>query len=176
MFEIYLGPSAYRPARQGERGRVPKVRYRIPHSVAHVQVIKHRQGKRLQSIEIRYTHGSQKRIEKSLNQLGYHLPNTSAIERRNGTARLMSKAQVRKSLAFSKRKDQKTALGRWALTAYNWCHSHRSLQCQLPQPQGKKSINNVPQQWLSAWLIQFFRTPRYSFPLCIHHRVGDNLT
>jgi len=73
----------------------------------------------MQSIEIRYTHGSQKRIERALNQLGYHVPNTSAIKRRNGIARLMNKAQVRKSLAFSKRKDQKTALGWWTLTVYN---------------------------------------------------------
>jgi len=166
---------AYQPARQGERGRTPKVRYRIPRSAAHVQVIKHRQGKRLQSIEIRYTHGSQKRIGKALNHLGYHVPNTSAIERRNGTARLMSKAQVRKSLAFSKREDQKTALGWWTLTVYNWCHSHRSLRCPLSRPQGKKSINSVPQRWLSAWQIQFFHKLRYSFPLSTQHRVGDNL-
>lgn len=167
---------AYQPARQGERGRTPKVRYRIPRSAAHVQVIKHRQGKRLQSIEIRYTHGSQKRIEKALNHLGYHVPNTFAIERRNGTARLMSKAQVRKSLAFSKREDQKTALGWWALTVYNRCRSHRSLRCPFPQPQGKKSINSVPQRWLLAWQIQFFRRLKFSFLLCTQQRVGDNLT
>lgn len=167
---------AYQPARQGGRGRIPHLRYRIPRSAAHVQVIKHRQGMRLQSLEIRYTHGSQKRIDQALNQLGYHVPNTSAIERRNGTARLMSKAQVRKSLAFSKREDQKIALGWWALTAYNWCRSHRSLRCPLPKPRGKKSINNVPQRWLLAWQIQFFRKLRYSFPPCTHHRVGDNLT
>jgi IS1 family transposase/transposase-like protein len=141
---------AYRPARQGTKGRFPKVRYRIPRSAAHVQIIKHRENKRLKEIEIRYTHGSQKRIDRALEQLGYHVPNTSAIERRNGTARLMSKAQVRKSLAFAKRKDQKTALGWWSVTVYNWCRSHRSLRCLLPEPQGKKSISNGLQPWLSA--------------------------
>jgi hypothetical protein len=84
------------------------------------------------------TYGSQNRIAQALNELGYHVPNTSAIERRNGTARLMSKAQVRKTLAFAKREDQKTALGWWAVTVYNWCRPHRSLQCPLPEPQGKK--------------------------------------
>ena len=167
---------AYQPARQGERGRTPQVRYRIPRTAAHVQIIKHRKGKRLQSIEIRYTHGSQKRIDQALNHLGYHVPNTSTIERRNGTARLMSKAQIRKTLAFAKRADQKIALGWWALTAYNWCRSHRSLRYPFLQPQGKKSINSVPQRWLLAWQIQFFRKLRSSFPLCSHHRVGDNLT
>lgn len=175
LFPAIFG-RAYRPTRKGERGRIPNVRYHIPRTAAHVQVIKHRQGKRLQSVEIRYSHGSQKRIDQALNQLGYHVPNTSAIERRNGTARLMSKAQVRRSLAFAKREDQKTALGWWALTVYNWCRSHRSLRCPLPQPQGKKSINSVPRLWLSAWQIQFFRKLRSSFPLYIPLRVGDNLT
>ena len=68
----------------------------------------------------------------------------------DGTARLMSKAQVRRSLAFAKREDQKTALGWWGFTAYNWCRLHRSLRCLLPQPKGKKSISTVPLQWLSA--------------------------
>lgn len=146
--EIFGRP--YRPVRKGNQGRTPHLRFRIPRSAAHVQVIKHRQGKRLKSIEIRYTHGSQKRIEQALIQLGYQVPNTSAIERRNGTARLMSKAQVRKTLAFAKREDQKTALGWWGVTVSNWCRPHRSLRCPLPQQKGKKSISNVPRQWLSA--------------------------
>ena len=144
--EIFGRP--YRPARKRNLGRMPNIQYRIPRSAAHVQIIKHRQNGRLQSIEIRYTHGSKKRIDQALTDLGYHVPNTSAIERRNGTARLMSKAQVRKTLAFAKRKDQKTALGWWGLTVYNWCRPHRSLRRLLPEPQGKKSISNVPLLWL----------------------------
>ena len=87
---------AYQPPRQGPVGRLPKRGYRIPYTAAHVQIIKHRQGARLKEVEIRYPHGSQKRMQQALDELGYHVPNTSAIERRNGTARLMSKAQVRK--------------------------------------------------------------------------------
>jgi IS1 family transposase len=172
--EIFGRP--YRPARKGSRGRTPHIQYRIPRSAAHVQIIKHRQGKRLKSVEIRYAHGSKKRIEQALTDLGYHVPNTSAIERRNGTARLMSKAQVRKTLAFAKCEDQKTALGWWAMTVYNWCRPHRSLRYPLPQPQGKKSISNSPQQWLLDWQIQFLLRLRYSFPPSIPLRVGDNLT
>jgi IS1 family transposase/transposase-like protein len=172
--EIFGCP--YRPARKGSQGRTPHLRYRIPRSAAHVQVIKHRQGKRLQSIDIRYTHGSQKRINQALDQLGYQVPNTSAIERRNGTARLMSKAQVRKSLAFAKREDQKTDLGWWALTVYNWSRPHRSLRCPLPTQQGKKSTNNALRLWPSNWQIRFFHKRRSFLPLFIHHRVGDNLT
>lgn len=144
--EIFGQP--YRPARKGNLGRIPNIQYRIPRSAAHVQIIKHRQNSRLKSIEIHYTHGSKKRIDQALTDLGYHVPNTSAIERRNGTARLMSKTQVRKTLAFAKREDQKTALGWWGLTVYNWCRPHRSLRCPLPEPQGKKSISSVPRLWL----------------------------
>ncbi|MBN1451254.1 MAG: hypothetical protein JW963_09585 [Anaerolineales bacterium] len=117
---------------------MPSIQYRIPRRAAHVQIIKHHQGKRLKSIEVHYTHGCQKRTIKALNELGYHVPNTSAIEHRNGTTRLMSKAQNRKTLAFAKREDQKTALDWWGVTVYNWCRPHRSLRCPLPEHQGKK--------------------------------------
>lgn len=172
--EIFGRP--YRPARKGNLGRMPNLRYRIPRNAAHVQIIKHRQGRRLTELEIHYAHGSQKRIRRALAQLGYRVPNTSAIERRNGTARLMSKAQVRKSLAFAKREDQKTALGWWSLTAYNWCRPHRSLRCPLPGSQGKKSTSNAPRRWPSAWQILFFLKLRSFLPRFIHPRVGDNLT
>ena len=103
---------AYRPARKGKQGRFPKPQYRIPHSLAHVQIIKHRQGMRLNELEIRYTHGS--------------------------------KAQVRKTLAFAKRQEEKPALGWWATTVYNWSRKHRSLREKLPVSLGKKSIDNEP--------------------------------
>ncbi len=129
---------AYRPARQGSRGRFPEVRYRIPRSLAHVQIIKHREGSRVVNTTIRYTHGSRPLVRQMLYQLGYAKPNTSAIERRNGTARRMSAHQVRRSLAFSRRPDTKLALGWWGVTVYNWCRPHRSLRQVLPEPQGKK--------------------------------------
>jgi len=134
--EIFGQP--YQPVRHGQRGRQPKPRYRIPRTLAHVQVVKHRRGHRLASVEIRYSHGSRKRVTQALQQLGYRVPNTSAIERRNGTARLMSAGQVRKTLAFARDPDTKLATGWWALTVYNWVRPHRSLRQLLSQPQGKK--------------------------------------
>lgn len=129
---------AYQPARRTLCGRPPKQRYRIPRSLAHVQVVKHRCGQRLKSVDIRYSHGSRKRVSQALHKLGYKVPNTSAIERRNGTARLMSSFQVRKTLAFARQDETKLATGWWALTVYNWARPHRSLRRLLPQPQGKK--------------------------------------
>ena len=146
--EIFGQP--YRPSRSSQRGRPPKLRFRIPRSLAHVQVVKHRTGNRVTHVEIRHAHGSQKRVTQALEKLGYQVANTSAIERRNGTARTMSAHQVRKSLAFSRRTDTKQALGWWGVTVYNWCRSHRSLRRRLPQPVGKKSTNPVRQQWRSV--------------------------
>ena len=128
----------YYPPRQGARGPHPHARYRIPRTAAHVQIIKHQSGYRLNQVEIRYAHGSKKRIEQALDRLGYAVPNTSAIERRNGTARLMSAAQVRNTLAFAGKAITKKALGWWVMTVYNWCRSHRSLKQLLPEPLGKK--------------------------------------
>lgn len=148
LFPEFFG-RPYWPPRQGERGRYPAVIYRIPHTAAHVQIVKHHSGKRLTDLTIHYAHGSQKRIALALARLGYNVPNTSAIERRNATARLMSAAQVRKSLAFAKRSDTKLACGWWGITVYNWCWAHRSLQ-QIGSFCGKKSGLNEPRPWLLA--------------------------
>jgi hypothetical protein len=115
---------AYRRARHGERGRFPAVRYHIPRTLVNVQDIKHREGSGVVNIDIRYAHGSRLLIHQTLSHLGYSMPNTSAIERRNGTARRMSAHQVRKSLAFSRRSDTKIALGWWGMMVYNWSRPH----------------------------------------------------
>lgn len=141
---------AYHPPRQGTRGPHPQARYRIPRTAAHVQIVKHQSGYRLKQVEIRYSHGSKKRIEQALQRLGYHVPNTSAIERRNGTARLMSAAQIRKTLAFAGKETTKEAMGWWALSVYNWSRPHRSLKQRLPEPVGKKSMSKGHQLWLSV--------------------------
>ena len=146
LFPEYFGV-AYRPSRKGTRGRQPNIRYRIPRTLAHVQIIKRREGTRVVEVDVRHTHGSRKRAAQALDALGYTQPNTSAIERRNGTARRMNVYQVRKSLAFSRRPDAKEALGWWGLTVYNWCRKHRSLRLSLAQPEGKKSTNKLHRPW-----------------------------
>ena len=137
----------YQPSRRGQRGRWPQIQFRIPRTAAHVQVVKHRSGKRLQSVEIRTVHGSEKRIEQALTELGHRVPNTSAIERYNGTARSMRATQVRRTLSFARREDTKLALGWWTTIVYNWVRPHESLKRLLSKAQGKKSTNNGPQPW-----------------------------
>jgi len=137
----------YQPARQGPTGRRPQIRYRIPRTLAHVQIVKRREGGRVVEVAIRYPHGSRKRAAQALGALGYMRPNTSAIERRNGTARRMSVYQVRKSLAFAHRADTKLALGWWGVTVYNWCRTHRALRTPLASSVGKKSSSPVHRPW-----------------------------
>ncbi len=137
LFPALFG-QPYRPSRNGSRGRFPDVRYRIPRTLAHVQIVKHREGGRVVQVDIRDAHGSHKRVQQLLDDLGYTLPNTSAIERRQGTARRMSAHQVRRSLAFARRPETKLALGWWAVTVYNGGRPQRSLRLALPLPLGKK--------------------------------------
>jgi IS1 family transposase/transposase-like protein len=128
----------YRPPRKGSKGRLPKLRYRIPRTLAHVQVVKERQGSRVISVETRLAHGSWKRVQQELDQLGYTTPNLSAVERQNGTSRRMNAYLVRKSLAFARQEPSRTALGWWGTTVQNWCRVQRGLRVLLPQPQGRK--------------------------------------
>ena len=146
---------ACRPARAGDCGRFPATAYRIPRSLAHVQIVKHREGQRVVKVDIRYAHGTKRTVAQALEYLGYSKPNTSAIERRNGTARRMSAHQVRRSLAFSRRPDTKIALGWWGVTLYNWCRPNRSLRMRAEHTQDKKSSKTNHRRWPWASLTTF---------------------
>lgn len=128
----------YRPARRGERGRFPKPRYRLGRRQAHVQVIKRRRDRQVVNVEVRYVHGSRKRVQRELARLGYNTPNTSAIERRNATARRMDACSVRKTLSFARTPETRDARGWWGVTVYNWCRENRALRRLLSEPQGKR--------------------------------------
>jgi len=166
---------AYRPSRNGSRGRFPDLRYRIPRTLAHVQIVKHREGSRVVQVDICYAHGSQKRVHQMLERLGYTTPHTSAIERRNATARRMSAHQVRKSLAFSRRPDTKIALGWWGLAVYNWSRPHRSLRLALSEPYAKQSLNPKLPPWHLASLTTFGQSMNSCSPLFSRHQLRDNL-
>ena len=129
----------YRPSRNGQRGRFPNLRYRIARTQAHVQVVKQRTGKRLVNVDIHLAHGSHKRLARELRRLGYQQPNTSAIERRNATARRMDSCSVRKTLAFARTPETRNARGSWAMCVYNWVRKHRSLRRPLLEPQGRRA-------------------------------------
>jgi IS1 family transposase/transposase-like protein len=75
--EVFGTP--YRPARRGERGRFPNPRYRLNRRQAHVQVVKRRRGRRVVNVEVRYAHGSQRRVHRELVRLGYKSPTPARL-------------------------------------------------------------------------------------------------
>jgi IS1 family transposase/ribosomal protein L37AE/L43A len=150
--EIFGVP--YRSYRYSNRGRPPKVHYRIPRTLAHVQISKKRSGYKLKSIKIRYRHGTKRRAQDALYNLRHAEPNTAIIERRNGTARCMNAVQRRKTLAFSRHPISKQALGWWTLTVYNWCRENRMLKEPLEKPTDKKSTFRERLPWQSVFVIE----------------------
>ncbi len=157
----------YRPARNGRRGRFPKVRYRVNRSLAHLQLIKRREGARVVEVVPRTAHGSRRRVEKELEKLGYQKPNLSAIERQNGTARRMNAYLVRRSLAFGRKEESREALGWWSAVVYNFCRTQRGLRVPLGVSEGRRryerrtpamAANLTDFIWTVAYVL---RTPVY---------------
>lgn len=68
LFPEYFGVP-YQPKRRSTHGRYPNLRYRIPRTLAHVQIIKRREGRRVVEVDVRYRHGSQKRAVQALRTL-----------------------------------------------------------------------------------------------------------
>lgn len=119
-------------------GRPRAVEYRIPRSLAHVQVIKERQGRKLVTVEVKVAHGSQVRVELENTRLGYNIANTSAIERQNGTARESTMFMGRKGLSFARLPRSRVYAAQIAHLTYNWVRVHRSLRLRLEEPIGRK--------------------------------------
>ena len=158
----------YRPARNGRKGRFPKLRHRINRSLAHLQLIKRREGGRVVEVVPSTAHGSRKRVEKELGKLGYEKPNLSAIERQNGTARRMNAYLIRKSLAFARRKESREAVGWWSALVYNFCRAQRGLREPLCVSEGRRRYERRTPA-MAAKLTDFIwtvadvlRTPVYS--------------
>jgi len=128
----------YRPARNGPRGRFPKVRHRVNRNLAHLQLIKRREGGRVVEVVPRTAHGSRRRVEKELEKLGHDKPNLSAIERQNATSRRMNAYLVRRSLAFGRKEESREALGWWSAVVYNFCRAQRGLRVPLCSSEGRR--------------------------------------
>ena len=134
--EIFGTP--FQPSKNTHLGRSRALQYRIPRALAHVQVIKHREGRKLKTVEVRVAHGSQKRINLELEQLGYNIANTSAIERQNGTARQSTMFMGRKGLSFAHLKRSRVVAAQIARLSYNWVRTHSSLRILLEVMVGRR--------------------------------------
>jgi len=167
LFASVFG-SPYRPARQGDRGRFPRIRHRINRRLAHLQVIKHRYRGRVVEVSPRVAHGSHKRVNEELRKLAYDKPNLSAIERQNGTARRMNAYLVRKSLAFGRTQEGREALGWFSTVVYNFCRTQRGLRVPLSTSEGGRCYQQrtpamAASQTGFIWTVaDVLRTPVYA--------------
>ena len=113
--------------RTGRRGRprnpakvaLPELRY--------VQLVKHREGRRLVSVDKRVIHGDPADIDSG--QI-----TTSLIERLNLTLRQENASLTRKTLAFAKDEDELRAHLALQIAYYHFVRPHISLRCRLPRP------------------------------------------
>lgn len=158
----------YRPARKGDRGRFPGLRYRINRDLAHLQVVKHRCGGRVVEVVPRVAHGSWRRVNRELEKLSYQKPNLSTIERQNGTARRMNAYMARKSLAFGRTEEGREALGWFSTAVYNFCRTQRELRELLSVPEGRRCYEQRTPAMAakltgSIWTVSdVLRTPVYA--------------
>ncbi|CAM3822176.1 Transposase [Deinococcus saxicola] len=103
-----------------------------------MRIIKTYQGKRVVDIRIERAAGSQRRVDQELASLGDNTPNTSAVERHNGTARRMNPHQVRRSLAFARLPHVRQTVSDLVGGVYNFCRVNRSLRVKLNEPVGRR--------------------------------------
>lgn len=169
LFLQYFG-RPYQPKRQGRRGRHPQVAYRTPRGAAHVRIIKEYAGKRVVTVRTEIAAGSRRRVNEELAALGYHKPNTSAVERQNGTARRMNPHLVRKSLAFARLQRHRESVAPLVQVVHNWCRTQRGLRVRLQNPLGRRLYQQrTPAMALGltevVWSVErFLRTPRQQLP------------
>jgi transposase-like protein len=117
----------YRSPHTGRRGRPPQARLRVPQDLVYAQVIKHRQGNRVQRVEIRPIFGKGK-LAQVVAELGWKKANTSAIERFNLTDRMRNGRKARKTMGYSRRRRLHDAMSYISAVWYNFHHAHRSLR------------------------------------------------
>jgi IS1 family transposase len=144
----------YQPSKTTHLGRPKAIQYRIPRTLAHVLTIKHRDGKKLENVEVSIAHGSQTRVSlerpgppgaavgpRQLSRLKYNVGNTSAIERQNGTARQHTMYMGRKGLSFAHLKRSRVAAAEITRLSYNWMRPHSSLRVKLEKAVGTREYD-----------------------------------
>lgn len=114
------------PVHTGHRGRPRLVLWADLHIV---QVVKHRVGQRLESIERRVAHGCQQAAEAIMQatQVELGVINTAYIERLNATFRTWMPTLFRRTRAPARQVVHLEAAMFWMGSVYNFCRIHRTL-------------------------------------------------
>jgi transposase-like protein len=94
-----------------------------------VQAVKHRSGKKLQSVSRRLVHGCQQRVDDliAMSQTSFGVINTAYIERLNATFRARMPSLVRRTRNLARTVARLRAEMFWSGVVYNFCTVHTSL-------------------------------------------------
>ncbi len=118
------------------RGRPPKPRLAPPPDLVYIQLVKEKKGNRMMGLHKRVVFGGGEAAE----------ANTSYVERNNLTVRQSIARFVRKTLSFSKRREQHRSHLSFYKAHYNFVKTHDSLRlkAQTGEWPRRKWIKRTP--------------------------------
>lgn len=126
LLQVY-GKEAYPPHKPGP-GRKPNSRLIPPDKLLYVQVVKQYKGNRVSKITRKIIFGDEEKVDEILAEsLVSRKINTAYVERGNGTIRHMNARCNRKTLRFSKLKQNHERQLKLSLAYYHLCCPHRTL-------------------------------------------------
>ncbi len=112
----------------GKRGRPRKPILIAPKKLLYAQVVKHRKKGRVVSITTQVVFGTEKAVAAKLKQSPVsHAINTSFVERNNLTMRHHNRRLVRKTIAFSKKRERLEQQLHLSFAYYHFVKPHMSL-------------------------------------------------
>jgi IS1 family transposase len=124
-----------RPPRKPGPGRPPNPRFVPPEDLLYAQVVKHYKQRRVVKVTRNVVFGDPQRLEEVLAASPVSRTiNTSYVERKNGTIRHMDARCGRKTLRFSKCKENHEGQLALTLAYYHMCRPHKTLTRRCGQP------------------------------------------
>jgi IS1 family transposase len=133
LLEVY--GTWVQPPRKPGPGRSPNPRLVPPEDLLYVQVVKHYQRRRVVRVSQKVVFGDPERVQQVLDaSTASRTINTSYVERNNGTIRHMDARCGRKTLCFSKCKENHERQLGLTLAYYHMCRPHKSLTRRCGRP------------------------------------------
>jgi len=162
LLQVY-GKLVY-PTRKPGPGRPPDPRLVPSEDLLYVQVVKQYKKRRVVKVTQKVVFGDPEKVERILAASSVSSKiNTSYVERNNGTIRHMDARCVRKTLCFSKNKENHERQLALTLAYYHICRTHKSLTQRYGQPTTPFMAANLNDHvWSMGELLKFNKKNHYS--------------
>jgi IS1 family transposase len=162
LLQVY--GNVVRPPRKPGPGRPPKTRLVPPEDLLYVHVVKHYKQHRVVKVTRNVVFGDSEKVESTLAESPVSSQiNTSYVEPNNGTIRQMDARCVRKSLCFSKCKENHECQLALTLTYYHLCRPHKTLNRRYRKPTSPFMAANLTDHvWSMGELLRFKTQNPYS--------------